>query len=282
MKNNYLIVAALALVGVVAHAQVPYSGGDLIVGIQEAGDPNNLEIDLGNIGNFQASKDLGNISAALSSAGFTTGVSGVSWSVAGALGGANAGSPTNIAGVSYLPRTFWITQQQTTGAGIQGSSVSSIGFTSASGVNTNVSSVGVGLATASVAPLGSTGTFLGGALILPTSYTASYSNYESIVGGSNYGLSNSLSAANIEQTGAGSADLYVLASLTPGSVSGRTTITQSPLLPSYLGTFDLSSTGELSFTAAGSAIPEPSTYAMVLGAAALGFVMMRRRQQVLA
>jgi len=46
-----------------------------------------------------------------------------------------------------------------------------------------------------------------------------------------------------------------------------------------LGTFTLNATsGMLTFTA----IPEPSTYAIILGVAALGFVMLRRRQQVLA
>jgi len=48
----------------------------------------------------------------------------------------------------------------------------------------------------------------------------------------------------------------------------------------FLGTLALTQGGELFFTAA--AIPEPSTYGMILGAAALGFVMIRRRKQVLA
>jgi hypothetical protein len=46
----------------------------------------------------------------------------------------------------------------------------------------------------------------------------------------------------------------------------------------FLGTLALTTGGEVFFTA----VPEPSTYAMILGAAALGFVMMRRRKQVLA
>jgi hypothetical protein len=50
----------------------------------------------------------------------------------------------------------------------------------------------------------------------------------------------------------------------------------------FLGTLELTTGGELFFTSAVSAIPEPSTYAMILGVAALGFVMIRRRQQVAA
>jgi len=48
-----------------------------------------------------------------------------------------------------------------------------------------------------------------------------------------------------------------------------------------LGTFTLGSDGILTFTGL-TAIPEPSTYAMILGVFALGFVMLRRRQQVTA
>lgn len=48
----------------------------------------------------------------------------------------------------------------------------------------------------------------------------------------------------------------------------------------YLGTFAIQSNGDVTFTAAGSAaVPEPSTYAVIAGAAVLGFVMIRRRVQ---
>jgi hypothetical protein len=45
----------------------------------------------------------------------------------------------------------------------------------------------------------------------------------------------------------------------------------------YLGTFAILTNGNVTFTAA---IPEPSTYAVILGAATLGFVMLRRRKQI--
>jgi hypothetical protein len=47
----------------------------------------------------------------------------------------------------------------------------------------------------------------------------------------------------------------------------------------FLGTFDITSSGELTFS---TAIPEPSTYAAILGAAVLGFVALRRRRSVSA
>lgn len=46
-----------------------------------------------------------------------------------------------------------------------------------------------------------------------------------------------------------------------------------------LGYFTLANDGVLTFTA--TAIPEPSTYAAILGAAAMGFVMIRRRKEAI-
>jgi hypothetical protein len=64
------------------------------------------------------------------------------------------------------------------------------------------------------------------------------------------------------------------------ATSGTSSLTLYELLPGSgagidLGTFTLSSTG-LTFTAF-AAIPEPSTYAAILGAMTLGFVLIRRR-----
>ena len=47
---------------------------------------------------------------------------------------------------------------------------------------------------------------------------------------------------------------------------------------SFLGTFALYQNGDLTFTAF-QAIPEPTTYAALLGVATLGFAAIRRRKQ---
>ena len=47
----------------------------------------------------------------------------------------------------------------------------------------------------------------------------------------------------------------------------------------YLGTFSLASNGNFSFTAALTAVPEPSTYAALLGLGTLAIVAIRRRRQ---
>jgi hypothetical protein len=60
----------------------------------------------------------------------------------------------------------------------------------------------------------------------------------------------------------GSTDLYVAAS---DGVSGTY---------EFLGTFNISSSGDLTYTVA--AIPEPSTYAVILGALTIGFGAFRR------
>lgn len=70
-------------------------------------------------------------------------------------------------------------------------------------------------------------------------------------------------------SGAGLADLYVNAPTNSTGVNGT-----------YLGTFSISATnGDVLFTTA--AIPEPSVYAAILGAATLGFAALRRRKQAL-
>jgi len=79
-----------------------------------------------------------------------------------------------------------------------------------------------------------------------------------------------------------------LVASTANSLSGTTALELYELLPSNanssggsskvdLGTFDLTSSG-LTFTSF-AAIPEPSTYAAILGALTIGFVMIRRRSQ---
>jgi hypothetical protein len=50
----------------------------------------------------------------------------------------------------------------------------------------------------------------------------------------------------------------------------------------FLGTFSIDSSGNLDYTAAGVAIPEPSTYAAILGAVVLAVAIYRRRQHSMA
>jgi PEP-CTERM motif len=73
--------------------------------------------------------------------------------------------------------------------------------------------------------------------------------------------------AAIESTTVGSTSLK-LWELLPGSGAGT-----------LLGTFNLDSVNGLTFTVGGAAIPEPSTYAALLGVVTLGIVAIRRRRQ---
>ena len=70
------------------------------------------------------------------------------------------------------------------------------------------------------------------------------------------------SSAKLENSTSGTSTMELF-QLNPGAAHGID-----------LGTLTLSSSG-MTFTA----IPEPSTYAMILGVFALGFVMLRRRAQ---
>ena len=96
---------------------------------------------------------------------------------------------------------------------------------------------------------------------------------------------------NVEATSAGSfgflsanvngnlssADLYQIVPTDELLTGGYAARGVSLLNSSEIG-FALGSNGSFTY----GAIPEPSMYAMILGVAALGFVMLRRRQQSLA
>jgi hypothetical protein len=277
MKKNYLILgAALALSGVSAYAQATYTVGDLIVGFEQNGNANSVEIDLGNISTFTtggvaSNHNYGDISSALT--GFGGVASNLQWSVTGTIGLGNVGSSTTLAGVSLMPNALWVTQSQLTGAGVQGSTLTSITFGSSAGPLSNINTMGIDLT--GKPSIGATGILLNSS-VLPVSDTASYGP---LMG--SFPNMSFASEGSIERSGAGSLDLYLLNSTVAGT-AGKGGKTQGDLGVTFLGTFDLSSAGQLTFTAGGTPIPEPSTYAMILGVAALGFVMLRRRQQMAA
>lgn len=73
------------------------------------------------------------------------------------------------------------------------------------------------------------------------------------------------------------------ASSTNGDVADLYDLPTTTGVPGVLlGSFSLDSSGNVDFTAAGAAIPEPSTYAAILGAAVLAVAIYRRRQHSLA
>jgi len=246
-KTNLILGTAIALCSVSAYAQ------SLMVGFEQSGVANSLTVDLGGLSTIVSNSsgslvgvdhDFGIISGI--SADFGSVTSNLQWSAFGTIG-AGGGS---VAGVSLLPDAVWFTQN--------GGVPTTLGFSQAGSVTNTITTLGFALGTKSVGDTQSYGYNMNPANpIVPN-------------------LSLGTSELSVEASGASSIELYLLNSTVAGK-SGKGGTPQGPLDQIIdLGTFTLSGTGDLSFTAA--AIPEPSTYAMILGVAALGFVMLRRRQ----
>ena len=258
-KMNKLTVAALALTAVgfastAASAQVVTSTGDLVLGFQLAGNPTDLEVDLGSQSLFTPTAVL-NLSSDLSvndltntfGANWTSGTSGtgVQWSVSGDVPGS---------GVSKY--NLDVTSTVTLG--------------SASGTGANI----LKPYNVDIANLVTGGGGLSGATAAGTSVSALIGSQASPASG----IANSYTSqepqiasltANIEQTGAGSVDLFQYQAT---STSAGTVVD--------LGTFTLGSNGSLNFNGiSATATPEPSAYALGICAALL-FLVLRRRASV--
>jgi len=278
MKSSLLIksAAVVAVLGaaVSAHASLGYVPGDLVLGFQNASK--SVEFSIGGTGTTDlasltaqngATFDLGNINAGLSnsttSSGFTGTGFGSTWNSDGTVSW----------GVAAVNGSSFITgMQQGITPVVPGDTPTAIGALGSivnGGLNSN-------------SPLSKIG--VGGVQVAATQANSSLSSWNAIdknlaTAGAfgtyaNASLVNTLTTATTVGTSGAlngltysALDLYQ-ATGAAGSVSEQ-----------LLGTLALTTGGEVFFT---SAIPEPSTYAMILGAAALGFVMLRRRQQVAA
>jgi hypothetical protein len=273
MNPKYIFACAAVALGVpiAAHAQngPAYNTPDLIVAFENPAGID-VEFNLGLASNLPTSGtvDFGNVSSYLTGNGQT--VASTFWSVVSDAGGAVKGAPvapypltinTFSGPVSVLPGGLWVTQNN-------GSTPSAIGDAASflTVYENSIAAVGSDIATnprLDATTLGSMGVAVNAASD-PLSYTrqGSYQNLSS----------------NLETTGSGTAALWLLTSTVAGTGSGKGATNEGPLASALeLGTFNLSANGELTFTAF-TAIPEPSTYAAILGALTIGFVAIRRRR----
>jgi hypothetical protein len=272
MKNTLKHAAAIALfAGAVftARAQVAATYNDLLIGFSDG--TTSLEVDLGNINQFTGANglgiagtlSLGNVSSALLST-YGSDLSGVSWGIAGTS--LTAVAPTN----TQPAKTSWISAAWGTSAGTLGTQNStawgSYSTSSQGNANTAIAKLYTGMQQATVGQTlnsttvkltGTSNTFLGG-----VTTAAAFSIYNPVStflnGVTNYAAGKTYSAS----------DLYAIVPSNKGSNV-------------FMGTFALSSAGALSFTGSATAVPEPSTYAAILGAAGLGLVLLRRRKSAL-
>jgi hypothetical protein len=249
MKKNKIllgVVAAAALCGMEATAQINYQTGDLLAGFRKGGSPDVI-LDLGSISLYQqvsgASFQVNaNLSTALQNT-FGT-LSTMQWSIFGVND-----TGTALTGQSDA-NTVWSSKRRNNAA-IQSSAP--FGNPSSDSQALAVGDIkGIGNNTGS----GSTGvTDLAPGIV---SVDATVANYTPDMGSPYNGDFEGTYSYNIERTGTGVLDLYEVNPNSPGQ---------------YLGNFSLSSGGDLTF----NPVPEPSTWAM-LGTGLLTLVAIRRNR----
>jgi hypothetical protein len=253
-KMNKLTMAALALVALgfastAASAQVVAGNNDVILSFQIAsgtGSNTNLEVDLGSASQFTNTAVLTfnqlnvNDLTGIYSSSWADSSAGVNWSVAA----------EGTASDKFLLTST--TPIKTSSSSLLAAPYGQIGNL-AGGLNGQAATAN----SPSAAAIGNNSN--------PASGIAN--SYTFLEAGTGYGY-----AANAEQTGAGTDELY---SFAPASKVGG----QFPAAGD-LGTFSLSSDGVLTFNGINAAaVPEPSAYALGLCAVLL-FLVLRRRQMV--
>ena len=276
MKTKILLAALLALSGgalTVPAVTITAGTNDLILGFYATGGTGaatNLEVDLGSVSQFY------NVSGTLALPGLSvsdlSATYGANWFNRtdlfwGVVGTTGAATGTTIGGNTIAAKTLWGGRAEST-LGLQ-STPWSAGSTFAQQGPANT------IATMYTGALGS----LNGATATANSATAalidntlagSWSKQEGSTA-SAFGFFNPKSLFDNGTPGNGGVvtDLY---ELQPGSGAG-----------SYVGSFALNANGlAFSGSAAGAgaaAVPEPSTYAALMGVAALGVAAIRRRKK---
>jgi len=279
MKTKHIIAVALfGAMAFSARAQVAASVGDLILGFRQGTGGSSVEVDLGNINQFTGATaagisgtlSLGNVSSLLTTA------YGASWNSDATINwGVIGTASTSAASNGQAAKTAWFTNKATTvgSLGVASSTPfgtsgvgTSFGTSPANTVNVKVTSLYTGMAGGSGSAITTTS---GNGVI--TSGTNTWLTLGGTSGGS-FGATNVAHNSFDNQpasSGYSASDLYSQSPLSASTSSNM-----------FFGTFALYANGNLSFTGSASAIPEPSTYAAILGAVALGFVALRRRQQL--
>ncbi len=271
MKIDKIILSLgfAALASLAAHAQSistigalsNENDGDLVLGFSNAGATNDLLVDVGPASDYYTPATA---LAATGSSGNGTLTPGTTYTVSAynsadlstALGGGNAvssstfwtvfggnGTNTNMP-VSTTPnQTLWLSAPSTTTVLRQTGALQTGPSQNLDGITNGLS--GAGLASAE--------SYIPGSKVFTQALTGA-NNFAFNSGGPVVGNTSATSSLT----------LYELLPTSSGTAA-----------PIDLGTFTLSSSA-LTFTAY-TAIPEPSTYAAILGALAIGFVMIRRR-----
>jgi len=263
--KNIFAVALLAGLALVSRADVVDNIGDLTLAFRGTGVSNDLAVSLGAASTFETyTPGVHTIYAGGGALGLdlvsgfgatwnSNATTNVKWGVFGSvLAGAG---PVN----GSADDTLWSTVKTAQG-----------GLSRASaGIQDNPSGTIGGWAYGTVNGAGSTANNTQATLQSNAAGAGGYTDNITTGGTLNFGPFFGYFNANIENTTLGTSNRLDLYKLAPGSGTGT-----------LLGFFTLGNDSSLTFTVP-AAIPEPSTYAAILGVATLGFAAIRRRKQAL-
>ncbi len=277
-----LALASLASVASAANVSVNFS--DIILGFRstESGETLNLEVNIGSVSQFtQASLGSTIVVANLKVADLVAAY-GTNWYTSttsfGLIGTTGQGADSAIGPDGQSVRTVYVSNNGTP-------------YTSHNGVNNGLAVakallLSVGTQTGALTNNAATANSATSALV-DSAKTGSWSNAGFSTTNAFNGVGYTKTKFESSLTGTSvSTSLYELLP-TNGSVSEADMVNPTGLAATVfqgkIGTFSLADTGVLTFTSSGlhaSAVPEPSTYAALAGAAVLGFVAYRRRSAV--
>lgn len=277
--KNYIkqisLAAAVATLTVSAHAEAitAAGNGDLILGIYATGGTgsgNTLQVNLGEFTRFAkfdgstftitelALADLNNFG---SSGAFAR--SNVNWGVVGITGTATYTS--TLTGLKTTRSTLFATS---TG------SLNTSNIAGQAGANPTIGGIYNNIAGASATVNSPSAAYV-------ASDSFSWAGLQTSSAPLDFGFftTSVTSTANVP-----SLALYELlpSNATAGTFTETGITAADKGVPRLLGTFNLAASGTLTYTTAGTAIPEPSSYAAIAGVAMLGFVAARRRRSVKA
>ena len=274
MKTKITLAALLLLGGgaLSAGAQTVTAGlNDLVLGFYASGGTgagSNLEVDLGNVGNFYGVS--GTITLAGLSAADLSSTYGSTWNTRtdlywGVIGTTGSTAGTTIGLNSIASKTLWGSKTEATLGTLSTPWNAGTTFAQQGPANTIATLyTGAGGSLNGASATGNSAT----AAILNNTLAGSWSKQLGSTAAA-FGYFNPSgvfsNSTNISVGSFAASDLYALQ---PGSGAAA-----------YVGTFALSSGGALTYSNTPSSVPEPSTYAAILGLVTLGFVALRRRQQ---
>jgi hypothetical protein len=282
MKAYKYLLSGLFLAGLTgaAYAQAA-ANSDLIVGfnaVAGTGASTNVMIDVGSVSSYftatAGTYAIGNLNTSLTNtygAGWNT-RSDLWFGVAGATTGAGPGPN------GQLTNTVWVSSAGTGLTNAPSWKQRSAGFYITP--NTNISAVYNGFDTltsgaTSLSDITSQTSAFGATLKGVSIGTGAGSAWSAAGGGASLGTASAFALSSFANTGvqfetlANGVNVLDLYQSQPGTGNGVD-----------LGYFKLGGDGSLTFNV--TPIPEPSTYAAILGLASLGFVMIRRRQKASA